>query len=94
MELAFQSAGGSANGKLNHIFRALFFVMLGHGRVNGEAQICDLAVIAEDAHIGGRTIVCIVCGDEIVSGEACGPVEPPRAAVTATGTIRFVRQML
>ena len=59
------------------------------GRVDGDAQICDLAVIAKHAHVGGRTIVC---GDEIVSGEArtlraadraaihpepCGPARPP-----------------
>jgi hypothetical protein len=50
------------------------------GRVDGEAQICDLAVIAEDAHVGGRTIVC---SDEIVRGEAGGPLEPRRAGALA-----------
>ncbi len=52
------------------------------GRVDGEAQIWDLAVIAEDAHVGGRTIVR---SDEIVRGEACEPVEPRRAGVAASG---------
>ena len=36
------------------------------GQVDGDAQICDLAVIGEGAHVGGRTIVC---GDDIVRGE-------------------------
>ena len=58
------------------------------GRVDGDAQICDLVVVGEDAHVGGRTILS---GDEIVGGEKRGPVEPPRAAGSA---IRFVRQML
>jgi hypothetical protein len=47
------------------------------GRVDGDAQICDLAVIAEHAHVGGRTVVC---SDEIVSGEARRPPEPARSA--------------
>jgi hypothetical protein len=47
------------------------------GRVDGDAQICDLAVIAEHAHVGGRTIVG---SDEIVSGEARRPPEPARSA--------------
>jgi hypothetical protein len=50
------------------------------GRVDGDAQICDLVVIAEDAHVGGRTIVC---GDEIVGGEAWGPAQPPRCGLCA-----------
>lgn len=37
------------------------------GLVDGDAEICDLVVIAADAHVGGRTILC---GDEIVRGEA------------------------
>jgi hypothetical protein len=72
------------------------------GLVDGEAQICDLAVVAEHAQVGGRTIVC---GDEVVRGEvrtlcaaerasihpeACGPKRPPswRASpgVPAAGT--------
>jgi hypothetical protein len=40
---------------------------VGSGRVDGDAQFCDLVVIDENAHIGGRTIVC---GDEIVRGNA------------------------
>ncbi len=56
---------------------------------DGDAQICDLVVIAEHAHVGGRTIVY---GDEIVRGEE--PLEPPRAAVSAIAAIRRVRQML
>jgi hypothetical protein len=47
------------------------------GQVDGDAQICDLAVIGEGAHVGGRTIVC---SDEIVSGEARRP--PARSAAT------------
>jgi hypothetical protein len=47
------------------------------GRVDGDAQICDLAVIAEHAHVGGRTIVC---SDEIVSGESRRPLKPARSA--------------
>jgi hypothetical protein len=46
------------------------------GRVDGDAQICDLVVIAEGAHIGGRTMVC---GDEIVRSNEMEPLEPPRA---------------
>jgi len=70
----------------------------GNARVNGEAwvlglveddaQICDLVVIGEGAHVGGRTIVC---GDDIVSGEE--PLEPQRAA-SPTGAIQFGRPAL
>jgi hypothetical protein len=49
------------------------------GRVDGDAQICDLAVIGEGAHVGGRSVVC---GDDIVRGEE--PLEPSRQAVSAT----------
>jgi hypothetical protein len=49
------------------------------GCVDGDAQICDLAVIAEHAHVGGRTIVC---SDEIVSGEARRSPEPARSGAT------------
>ena len=42
------------------------------GRVDGDALICDLAVIGEYAHVGGSTIVC---GDDIVTGETPQPVE-------------------
>jgi len=61
------------------------------GRVDGDAQICDLVVISEHEHVGGRTIVC---GDEIVGGEARQPLEPALAAVSATAAIQFVRQTL
>jgi hypothetical protein len=53
------------------------------GRVDGDAQICDLAVIAEHAHVGGRTIVC---SDEIVRGEARLP--EARSAVTRSAAPR------
>ena len=49
------------------------------GQVDGDAQICDLAVIGESAHVGGRAIVC---SDEIVSGEARRPPEPERSGAT------------
>ena len=58
------------------------------GQVDGDAQICDLAVIAEGVHVGGRTIVC---ADEIVRGEE--PMGPQRP-VSATGAMRFGRQGL
>jgi hypothetical protein len=46
------------------------------GRVDGDAQICDLVVISEHAYVGGCTIVC---GDEIVGGEARQALEPSQA---------------
>ena len=55
------------------------------GRVDGDAQVWDLAVIAEDAHVGGRTIVR---SNEIVRGGADGPMEPRRAGALAGGTQR------
>jgi hypothetical protein len=61
------------------------------GRVDGHAQICDLAVIAEDAHVGGHTIVC---SDEIVRGGACRTVEQRPAGVAASYSVGFVRQTL
>jgi hypothetical protein len=45
------------------------------GRVDGQAQICDLVVIGEHAHVGGRTVLC---GDEIVRGDEMEPLEPRR----------------
>jgi hypothetical protein len=45
-------------------------------------------VIAEHAHVGGRTIVC---GDDIISGEE--PLEPQRA-VSPTGAIQSGRPAL
>ena len=58
------------------------------GRVDGEAEICDLAVIAEDAHVGGRTVVC---GDEIVRGgvRMTGPCRP---GGSVSGSSRFERR--
>src|ERR1700689_4438711 len=50
------------------------------GRVDGDAQICDLVAIDEHAHVGGRTVLC---GDEVVRGEGCGP---RRAAVLSGAT--------
>jgi hypothetical protein len=61
------------------------------GRVDGDAEICDLVVIAEDAHVGGRTILC---GDEIVRGTGWGTAEPCRAAVAASAASRVARQTL
>jgi hypothetical protein len=61
------------------------------GRVDGDAEVCDLVVIAEDAHVSGSTIMC---SDEIVRGEVWEPVEPSRTAVSATARSRFVRQTL
>ena len=60
------------------------------GRVDGDAQICDLVVISEGAHVGGRTILC---GDEIVTGDDRQIQEPARP-VSATAAIRPSRQML
>lgn len=61
------------------------------GRVDGEAQICDLVVIGEAAYVGGCSVVC---GDDIVRGEVGEPLEPSRATVSATAAIRPSRQML
>jgi len=61
------------------------------GRVDGDAQIRDLVVIAEDLHVGARKVVR---GDEIVRGEARRPLQPARAAVSATAAMRFGRQVL
>jgi hypothetical protein len=56
------------------------------GIVDGDAQICDLVVVGEGAHVGGRTTLC---GDDIVRGEE--KMEPLRAAVSSRGAIRFGR---
>jgi hypothetical protein len=58
------------------------------GRVDGDAQICDLVVVGADAHIGGSTVLH---SDEIVRGKARGPC---RAAVSAIAASRFARQTL
>ena len=55
------------------------------GRVDGDAEICDLVVIAEYAHVGGRAVVC---GDEIVRGDVLQQLAPCRAEVSATGGLR------
>jgi hypothetical protein len=57
------------------------------GRVDGDAQICDLVVVGADAHIGGSTVLH---SDEIVRGKVPGPC---RAAVSANA-MRFGRQTL
>ncbi len=59
------------------------------GRVDGDAEVCDLVVVGEDAHVGGRTVLC---GDEIVRGEVWGPVEPCRSAISGTSARRIVCQ--
>ena len=58
------------------------------GRIDGDAQICDLAVIGDGAHVGGHTIVC---ADEIVRG---AEKSEPRRAASTTSAIRFGRQGL
>jgi len=52
------------------------------GLVDGDAQICDLVVIEEHAHVGGCTVVC---GDEVVRGETRGPRCAPEPASAAIG---------
>jgi len=61
------------------------------GCVDGDAQICDLVVVSEGAHVGGRSIVC---SDEIVGGNAPPPSEPSRAAISPSDAIRFGRKTL
>jgi hypothetical protein len=61
------------------------------GRVDGDAEVCDLVVVGEDAHVGGRTVLC---GDEVVRGEVLRPVEPCRAGVSVLAASRFVLQTL
>lgn len=56
------------------------------GIVDGDARICDLAVIGEGAHVGGHSVVC---GDDIVRGEE--PSEPVRTMVSSADQIRFAR---
>ena len=52
------------------------------GIVDGDARICDLAVIGEGAHVSGRSVVC---GDDIIRGNAAKSLERPRGAVPSTG---------
>jgi hypothetical protein len=61
------------------------------GRVDDDAQICDLVVIGEGAHVGGRTILC---GDEIIRGDAVEPLERRRAAAPPSVAMWSVRQTL
>jgi len=61
------------------------------GRVDGDAEVCDLVVIGEDAHVGGRTVLC---GDEIVRGEAWELEEPSRPGRSASGGMRLERRMV
>ena len=53
------------------------------GRVEDEAQVCDLAIVAAGERVGGRAILL---EDEIVGG---GRVERPRMGVSASGVSRF-----
>jgi hypothetical protein len=46
------------------------------GRVEGDAEICDLVVVEERAYVGGRTVLC---GNEIVRGDPLRAVERRRA---------------
>jgi tetrahydrodipicolinate N-succinyltransferase len=57
--------------------------------VDGDAQICDLVVVGEGAHVGGRSVVC---GDDIIRGGL--KLEPRRAAVSATAAMRVGRRVL
>jgi hypothetical protein len=50
-----------------------------------------VTLIAEDAYVGVRPIVC---GDDIVRGETWGPVVPRRAGASATAAFGFVRHTL
>jgi hypothetical protein len=61
------------------------------GRVDGDAQICDLVVISEHAHVGGRTIVC---GDEIVGRDSRQSLEPSRPAPSSPAASWLGRQTL
>jgi hypothetical protein len=61
------------------------------GTVDGDAQICDLVVIGEGAHIGGRTILC---GDDIVRGDVTESLERPTVTIPPCAAIRCVRQTL
>jgi hypothetical protein len=51
------------------------------GRVDGDAEICDLVVVEAHAYVGGRTVLS---GDEIISG-ARPAMARRRAAAAATG---------
>ena len=57
--------------------------------MDGDAQICDLVVVGEGAHVGGRSVVC---GDDIIRGGL--KLEPRRAAVSATAAMRVGRRVL
>jgi hypothetical protein len=46
------------------------------GRVEGDAEVCDLVVIEEHAYVGGRTVLC---GNEIVGEGARRPHQPLKA---------------
>jgi hypothetical protein len=59
------------------------------GRVEGDAEICDLVVVEERAYVGGRTVVS---GDEIVRGDPQRAVERRRGAASANGAGRFERR--
>jgi len=56
------------------------------GRVEDDAQVCDLVVIGEGAQVGGRTVLF---GDEIVGGEGLRPAR--WVSVSASGAMRLGR---
>lgn len=61
------------------------------GQVDGDAQICDLVVISEHAHVGGHTILY---SDEIVRSAGCETLEPSRATVSSAPAMRCARRVL
>jgi hypothetical protein len=61
------------------------------GRVEDDAQVDDLAIVAEGARVGGREILLF---DEIVGRDALQVSEPSRAAVSSTAASWFGRSML
>jgi hypothetical protein len=61
------------------------------GRVDGDAQICDLVLIGEGAFVGGLTIVC---GDDIVRGDVTKSLERPTVTIPPCAAIRCVGQTL
>jgi hypothetical protein len=60
------------------------------GRVDGDAEICDLVVVEAHAYIGGPTVLS---GDEIVGG-ARPAMARRRAAGRAMGASWVTRNML
>jgi hypothetical protein len=58
------------------------------GRVEDDAEVCDLAIVAAGERVGGRVVLL---GDEIVG---CRRVERPHVGVSAIVGMRFGRQTL